>query len=835
MRGTPTMISGYGKHHTNTPTAENPRPLLHISLADIRARVDNPQQVDKDSAQWFIPSSFESRIAADQERDGKYWALWADLDEGEKPVPEVHDAMLCRIVGAVDFEVYSSRTATPERPKARIFVPLDQQLCCADWVLAQQVFNDKLEADGLTPDRASERVNQVAYLPNRGALYESRSERTGVFFDPMTAWSTAIESKRLELEVATERMRAEREAAELRRDARPGDGGLTLALAFNDGFTFEDVLLPKGYAQRGAGFRHPNSKTGSYSATVKDGRIHALSPNDPLYTSGKDGKKGAHDLFSAFVVTHHNGDVRAALKDAGDNWMTINGEPWNRVKQREWAQAPENRADRTDLGNVAVLARQVAGNLRFVTELKTWLWWDGERWTPDKARTLTQRAAAGVSEHYRKLADEQRQNSKADGLEKADRQRLEKVADSFESWAAHCRNKRGLDAMLGLAQSDSRFALSANELDKDPFLLGVKNGVVDLRTGHLRAAGREDYVTKGSAIVFDPSAKAPRWEQFMAEITGVLAPDAPTIGRYRTDMASYLQKALGYSLTGCTNEHKMFMAIGEGSNGKSILLDVVQKIMGDYCVNILPEVLMVGKGQRDSESASPSIRRLAGVRMAISSESKDGQRLDEAMVKRQTGGGYITARGMQENTFQFEITHKLWLMTNHTPALDHVGEAIKARLHLVPFEMRWNRPGHTDHDSQLPDGDKHLMDKLQAESEGILAWLVAGAVAYIREGLEPPEDVKRMTRNYLAEQDVFGLWLSDHELCPPELGTQATMLFASYENRCFDNGQSAASVGTFKGFTNRLQKRAIDSVRKSGGNFYGLRQKTDSMPNGDLF
>lgn len=831
MSTTTTMVSGRGIEHTNTPTAKNPRPLLRIGLADIRAMVDNPQQVDKDSAQWFIPSALESRIAADQERDGEYWALWADLDEGEKSVPEVHDAMVCRIVGAADFEIYSSRSSTPECPKARIIVPLDQPLCGADWALAQEVFNDKLAADGVLPDRKNQGVSQVAYLPNRGVLYESRSERTGVFFDPMAAWATAIESKRLALVAATERTRVEREAAALRRASRLGDDGQTLVAAFNEAFTFEDVLLPKGYAQRGESFRHPNSKTGSYSATVKDGRIHALSSKDPLYTSGA----GAHDLFSAFVATHHSGDMDAALKDAGDNWVTINGEPWNRVKQREWAQSPENRTDRTDLGNVAVLARQVAGNLRFVSELKTWIWWDGKGWTPDKARTLTQKAAAGVSEHYRELADDQRQKSKVDGLEPADRKRLEKVADSFESWATHCRNKRGLDAMLGLAQSDARFALPANELDKDPFLFGVKNGVVDLRTGELRAAGREDYVTKGSAIAFDPKAKAPRWAQFVAEITGVLAPDAPTVGRYRPDMASYLQKAVGYSLTGCTKEHKMFMAVGEGSNGKSVLLDVVQKIMGDYCVNIQPEVLMVGKGQRDSESASPSIRRLAGVRMAISSESKDGQRLDEAMVKRQTGGGYLTARGMQENTFQFEITHKLWLMTNHTPALDHVGDAIKARLHLVPFEMRWNRPGHTDHDTQLPDGDKHLMDKLQAESEGILAWLVAGAVAYAREGLEPPEDVKRMTRNYLAEQDIFGLWLSDHEICPPELGTQATTLFASYETRCFDNGQSAASAGTFKGFTTRLQKRTIESLRKKAGVFYGLRQKTDSMPNADLF
>ena len=829
------LCSGLGQFHSNEPTAQDRKPYTTLTWPAIKAMVDAPQHVDKGTAQWLIPSTLLSREFKRQEQEGQFWALWADLDKTPKPIAEVYDALVCRIVGNADFELYTSRSATPDCPKARILVPLGKPLSGADWMLAQEVFNDQLEANGCAPDRASEHAAQLMYLPNRGALYTTRSERNGIYFDPTTVWAEKIETKRQEIEQAEALQAASREAARLRRESRKDEGGRDIVAAWNDAYPVEEILIMKDYDMRRGKFRHPASESGSYSATVRDGRVHSLSEKDPLYTSGHNGNIGAHDSFGAFVVLFHQGDTEAALKDAGDNWLKIDGEPWNKAVQREWAQSPENRADRTDLGNVAVLARQVAGNLRFVTELKTWIWWDGERWTPDKARTLTQKAAAGVGEHYRKLADDQRQKSKIEGLEPADRKRLEKVADSFEAWATHCRNKRGLDAMLGLAQSDSRFALPANELDKDPFLFGVKNGVIDLRTGHLRAAGREDYVTKGSAIVFDPEAKAPRWGQFIAEITGSPAPDVPTVGRCRPDMAKYLQKALGYAMTGCTNEHKMFMAIGEGSNGKSILLDVVQKIMGDYCVNIQPEVLMVGKGQRDSESASPSIRRLAGVRLAISSESKDGQRLDEAMVKRQTGGGFMTARGMQENTFQFEITHKLWLMTNHTPALDHVGEAIKARLHLIPFEMRWNRPGHTDHDSRLPDGDKHLEAKLQAESEGILAWMVAGAVCYIREGLEPPEDVKRMTRNYLAEQDVFGLWLNDHEICPPELGTPSTVLFTSYENRCYDNGQSLASVGTVKGFAMRLQKRGIESTRKSNATFYGLRQKTDSTLNSDLF
>lgn len=835
MTGTPTMISGHGKHHTNTPTNNNPRPLLRISLADIRALVDNPQQVDKDSAQWFIPSFLESRIAADQERDGEYWALWADLDDGEKSVPEVYDAMVCRIVGAVDFEVYSSRSATPECPKARIIVPLDQPLRGGDWVLAQEVLNDKLAADGVSPDRKNQGVSQVAYLPNRGALYESRSERTGVFFDPMAAWSKAIESKRLELHAATERARAGREAAALRRASRLGDDGQTLVAAFNDGFTIEEVLLPKGYAQRGESFRHPNSKTGSYSATVKDGRIHALSPNDPLYTSGKDGKKGAHDLFSAFVVTHHNGDMAAALKDAGDNWVKINDEPWNRVKQREWAQAPENRVDRTDLGNVAVLARQVAGNLRFVTELKTWLWWDGERWTPDKARTLTQNAAVGVGEYYRKLADDQRQNSKADGLDTADRKRLEKVADSFESWAAHCRNKRGLDAMLSLAQSDARFVLSIDQLDQNPHLFGVANGVIDLRTGQLRPAGREDFVTKASPIAWVPGAKAPRWEQFIREITSVPDDNDPLSGTPRPDLAQYLQRMSGYCLTGLTREHKLFLAIGAGSNGKNVLFDLVREIMGSYSVVIQAEALMTSKYDTDAERPTPGARTLAGARLAVASESKETSSLDTNMVKRLVGEKTLTARALHENPFQFQVSHKLVLMSNHKPRLDSVDDAVQGRIHMIPFSRQWNRPGHPKRDRNLPDGDKDLDVKLRNEVTGVLVWLVAGAVKYFNDGLEPPSAVVNTTQDYLQDQDPFQQWLGDWETCSVSEGTLAARAHDSFMAHCNSYRMPALSQTAF---SEKLKKAVGVGKKVEKGMRYPIRRKPDfdlTELNADLF
>jgi putative DNA primase/helicase len=406
------------------------------------------------------------------------------------------------------------------------------------------------------------------------------------------------------------------------------------------------------------------------------------------------------------------------------------------IAQVQTTSGGATRVDRTDAGNMALLAELTMGNLRYVPERRAWLLWDGQRWVVDEHGVAAQGAALRVAEHYHQQVVEMGERAKADGLDDKERKHLEQVAESIKKWATQCRSKRSIDNMLALAKSDLRFTLSVLLLDKDPWLLGVENGVVDLRTGLLRDAAREDYVTRRATVSYDPDAKAPRWTSFIGEVTG--RPDGRGGYTPRPELASYLQLGLGYGLTGTTGEQKMFMAVGEGSNGKNVLLDTLQSIMGDYCVTVPPEALMAVRGDGDAERPSPVAATLAGARLAISSESKDGQRLDVALVKRHTGGGYMTARFMRENSFRFEITHKLWLMTNHRPALDHLDDAMRGRLHLIPFDMRWNRPGHPAPDPALPDGDKGLLATLRAEAPGILAWLVRGAVAYSQRGLEPP-------------------------------------------------------------------------------------------------
>ena len=474
--------------------------------------------------------------------------------------------------------------------------------------------------------------------------------------------------------------------------------------------------------------------------------------------------------------------------------------------------AYEDLVDRSDTGNANLLRQTTAGNLRYVPEHKSFMFWDGSQHVMDLHGSHAYAQALGVSKHYQGRADELDKLAAACN-DAAERKRIEKAASGSREWAKHCRNRRGLEAMLALFAKDPRVVIGADLLDRQPHLLGVANGVVDLRTGELRAAGRDDYVTKRSRFAYRPGAQAPRWRAFVDEVTST--PGGAPRGRY----AGYMQRLAGYLATGETREHKMFIPVGGGSNGKNILLDALQGVLGDYATTIAPAALMTTKHDANAESPSPTTASLAGKRAAISSESRDGQKLDVALIKRHTGGGFMTARFLQGNTFCFEITHKLVLMTNHRPQIDHLDGAMRGRLHMLPFDRTWNRPGVPDPDPNLPNGDKDLARKLAAESEGILAWVVEGAVAYYRDGLEPPTEVQEATRDFFSEADTLGQWLEGCERCDPRAGLRASEAHRHFTQWCAVAG---AHVPSLKAFSNELCRRGVTSVKTSAGVNLGI-------------
>jgi putative DNA primase/helicase len=376
--------------------------------------------------------------------------------------------------------------------------------------------------------------------------------------------------------------------------------------------------------------------------------------------------------------------------------------------------------------------------------------------------------------------------------------------------------------MITLARKSPGVPISVTELDRNPWLLGVENGVVDLRTGELsESEAREEYVTNRCTVRYDASAIAPRWEQFIVEITGLPSGDPATFIP-RPAMARYLHKALGYSITGATVEQKLFLAWGEGSNGKNGMFDAVKHLLGGYARVLPSEALMATARPADSERPTALAATLAGARFVLSSETKDGQTLDVGLIKNHTGDAEMTARRMRENPFTFTITHKLWISTNNKPNLSQVDAAIRGRLHLLPFERRWNRPSEIERDPTLPDGDKTLSAQLAAEHEGILAWLVRGAALYHAEGLDPPAEVTDFTRKYISGQDAFARWLETMQRCEAEHGTGAAALFNLFASWCVDEGMPAKPDNP-TAFSAALKKYGIAKKTERAGAKYALR------------
>ena len=480
--------------------------------------------------------------------------------------------------------------------------------------------------------------------------------------------------------------------------------------------------------------------------------------------------------------------------------------------------------DLTDSGNTAVLVEIADGDLRHVTEQNAFMHWCDHKWVIDTANSHATRLAQSVAATYKEKAIQYDRDAE-NATTPVDKKRLQKLADTYRSWAAYCRSKRGIDAMLELSKRHSNVVISQSQLDSNPYLFGVKNGVVDLRTGLLLNESRDDFVTKRSQYAYHSDATAPTFENFITEIFSEPVEVAKTEPiRYlpRADIEQYVQKAFGYAMTGNTSEHKFFIASGSGANGKSILFDTITQTMGDYAGTIPSESLMATVRSDDAERPTPFARSLAGKRLVVTTEAKEGQRLNAALVKRQTGDSKLVARGMRENAFTFDVTHKIFLLTNHIPEFDHSDDATRGRVHAWAFLRTWNRPGITNRNPRLPDGDKHLMEKLRVESEGVLAWLVRGAVAYLCDGLDPPPAVTESTNEYLLDQDSFGRWLADMQPCEPRDGMSATAMWDSFNAWCASQG-ATVSPSTFTTFGKTASARGVAKGRGAGAIMYGLR------------
>jgi putative DNA primase/helicase len=318
-------------------------------------------------------------------------------------------------------------------------------------------------------------------------------------------------------------------------------------------------------------------------------------------------------------------------------------------------------------------------------------------------------------------------------------------------WALKSQEARRVAAMIKLAQSEPGIAVVPADLDRDPWLFNCPNGTIELRTGKLREHRRTDLITKICTTPFHPDAPAPTWQSFLDKVFN-----------HENDVIAYLQRLLGYCITGDVREQQLPILWGSGSNGKSTLIGAALDTIGsDYAGQVAPDLLITPRGDRHLTELAD----LHGKRLCVASETGEGRPMNEERIKLLTGGDEIAARRMREDIWRFKPTHKIILQTNHRPVVRGGDFAIWRRIALVPFTVRFWDPTKPDEVALgLPDElrkDTSMPERLKAERPGILAWMMRGCLEWQRIGLCPPRCVTDATAEYRSGEDVVGRWLEE--------------------------------------------------------------------------
>jgi putative DNA primase/helicase len=431
----------------------------------------------------------------------------------------------------------------------------------------------------------------------------------------------------------------------------------------------------------------------------------------------------------------------------------------------------------TDYGNAERLVAQHGDNVRFVSGIG-WLVWDGARWARDRTGQLLRCAKLTARALYQDAAncedDEERKRILA--------------------WGRTSESEPRLRAMVKLAASELRVVAVPADLDADPWVLNVRNGTIDLRTGELRPHAGADLITKLAPVRYDPDARSSRWESFLDRATG---------GDH--ELQAFVQRLAGYTITGVTDEEILAFPHGPGATGKSTYVEAIKAALGDYASTADFETFLARRGDGGVRN---DIARLAGVRMVISAEVDDGARLAEGLIKTLTGGDTVTARFLYAEAFEFTPAFTLWLVANARPRVRAGDDAIWRRILQIPFTVV----------IPLEERDPELKRALRtepAEQSAILAWLVRGCVDWQQRGLDVPDQVRDYTAEYRVENDPLAEWIADECQLGPEHWTAASALRAAYEGWCQEAGTEPIHGG--RSWGNGLKAHACEKHRLSAG------------------
>lgn len=500
-----------------------------------------------------------------------------------------------------------------------------------------------------------------------------------------------------------------------RKAAARAPGEPSVIDAYDQAHDIESALTRYGYRQQGRRWLSPHSSTGLAGVVVFGDKAWIHHASDPLCSDESGQLVGAFDLFRYY---EHGGDIGKAVKAAAEE---MGMKPARRQLPAPSSAPAVPTVTDPDTGEILPLAPEFSDDamaLEFVA-----IYGAGLRWTPGMGWMHDQTTHWVRDEHLIRY-----------DLARKTARRVAQDADPKARKAI--TSAKTVNSILFLAQSDPEIVVPATQWDNDPLMLNTPGGLVDLKTGKIAERNRGQYLTQITRISPDDTQKTPTWDRFISQVFA----DKP-------DMIEFVQRMCGYCLTGDRREQKLFFAHGQGSNGKSTLLDILMWMMGSYALKLPTAALMMSKNERHPTE----LAQLHGKRLAVSNELEEGAFWAEARIKELTGDETLTARFMRQDNFTFTMSHKHLIAGNHKPRLKGGDPAMARRMVLLPFEQKFEGEAK---DAKLPE-------KLKSEAPGILAWAVRGAVKWHADGLAIPGRVEEASRDYMADHDDIAMWIEE--------------------------------------------------------------------------
>jgi putative DNA primase/helicase len=443
---------------------------------------------------------------------------------------------------------------------------------------------------------------------------------------------------------------------------------------------------------------------------------------------------------------------------------------------------------RSDAGNAEYFAALFKGKVKYDHARRRWLLWKPPLWQADYTDEILNYARAAMRRRRKQAMN---------------------ITDTIErkteiKWTYDSESVSRLAGMLKLAKAERAIQTKGDEWDADRNLLGCANGVVDLRLGQLLKPDPAQLVTMSTGVEFDPNAKCKRWEEFLIEVM----PDQ--------EVREYISKVIGYCLTGDTREQILTCLYGLGGNGKSIFLDTLLGIMGDYGHTMAFATIEFKERGQISNDVAALVRK----RLVVASETQEGVRLNEGRIKSLTGCERITCRFLYQESFSYYPSAKYFLAFNHKPIVIDDTEGFWRRLKLLTFKTVFTSGSHA------AKRDKQLDQKLRAELPGILAWAVRQCVAWFQEGLSEPAAIIEDTRQYREESNPILEFIEDEYVRDPDGSVPKGELYKAYISYCRANGERFI-LGK-KNFGQRLSSMGFTEKRDMNQRFWcGLKSNSD--------